>query len=377
MPAPRTIVFVVFQGMQISELAGPLDVFSVVNGIAETPPQRLPPELRGHTITVDDDPAAGDASPAQPYRLLTAAPGGRPITADGGLTVTVAHSLDDIAAGPDFDTLIVVGGDVQGPGAAQVVPELPALARKARRVASVCAGALLLAAAGLLDGYRATTHWASTALLAQRYPRITVEPDRIYVHDRNRWTSAGMTAGLDLALALVEDDHGRETAALVARVSVMFTRRTGGQDQFSAQMRAQPARTPAIRAVQQWLPDHLGDDLGVAELARRAGMSERQFARAFRTETGSTPAAFVEDLRVEAARRLLESSELTVGAIARQVGYRHGETLHRVFTRRLGTTPERYRQHFSTDKHPAKLEHADQVSADQTASSPPGMQTTR
>ncbi|APA97695.1 GlxA family transcriptional regulator [Nocardia seriolae] len=355
-PAPRTIVFVVFQGMQISELAGPLDVFALLNTLVETPRDRLPPELRGHSIATDGTaaasenpgPAADRVAPVLPYRLLTASPGGRPITCDGGLTLSVAHSLAELAAGEDYDTLIVVGGNVSGPGAAEVVPELPALARKARRVASVCAGALLLAAAGLLDGYRATTHWGSTALMARRYPRVTVEPDRIYVRDRNRWTSAGMSAGVDLALALVEDDHGSETAALIARVYVVFTRRPGGQAQFSAQLRSQPARTPAIRAVQRWLPDHLDEDLAVAALARRADMSERNFARAFRTETGCTPAAFVEDLRLEAARRLLESTELTIGAIARQLGYRHGETLHRVFTRRLGTTPERYRQHFAT-----------------------------
>ncbi|WP_433561790.1 GlxA family transcriptional regulator [Nocardia sp. CA-151230] len=347
MPAPRTIVFVVYQGMQLSELAGPLDVFALLNGVRERPPAQLPQVLQEHPISSAGGRADSDGA-ALPYRLLTASPGGRPITADGGLTVSVEHSLHDIAAGDDFDTLIVVGGIASGPAGAEVVRELPALARKARRVTSVCAGALLLAAAGLLDGYRATTHWASTDLMAQRFPRVTVEPDRIYVRDRNRWTSAGMSAGVDLALALVEDDYGREVAAMIARLYVVFTRRPGGQTQFSAQLRTQPARTPAIRAVQQWLPDHLDTNLGVAELARRAGMSERNFARAFRIETGSTPAAFVEDLRVEAARRLLESTELTIGAIARQVGYRHGETLHRVFGRRLSTTPERYRQHFAT-----------------------------
>ncbi|MEC3919811.1 GlxA family transcriptional regulator [Nocardia sp. CDC160] len=348
-PAPRTIVFVVFQGMQMSELAGPMDVFSVLNGVAETPPHVLPPVAPRERPTGGDGLALwNEVSETPPYRLLTASPGGRPITVDGGMTISVQHSLTDIAEGEDFDTLIVVGGMVSGPGAAEVVPMLPALARKARRVASVCAGALLLASAGLLDGYRATTHWASTDLMAQRFPRITVEPDRIYVRDRNRWTSAGMSAGVDLALALVEDDHGREIAALIARILVVFTRRPGGQAQFSAQLRTQPARTPAIRAVQQWLPDHLGEDLTVAALADRAGMSERHFARAFRLETGSTPAGFLEDLRVEAARRLLESTELTIGAIARQVGYRHGETLHRVFTRRMATTPERYRQHFAS-----------------------------
>ncbi|AYF79290.1 helix-turn-helix domain-containing protein [Nocardia yunnanensis] len=376
MPAPRTIVFVVFQGMQMSELAGPLDVFAVLNSIAATPPELLPPVAPpgGPQLwhTVADRP---------PYRLVTASPDGRPLAADGGLTLSVEHSLADIAAGDDFDTLIVVGGMVDGPDAAAVVPELPALARKARRISSVCAGALLLAAAGLLDGYRATTHWASTGLMAQHFPRVTVEPDRIYVRDRDRWTSAGMSAGVDLALAMVEDDHGREIAALLARLLVVFARRPGGQAQFSAQLRTQPARTPAIRAVQQWLPDHLDADLAVAALAERAGMSERHFARAFRLETGSTPAAFIEDLRVEAARRLLESTELTIGAIARQVGYRHGETLHRVFTRRMATTPERYRQHFAVDgtrrKTPANVTRPVQDSADHTASSPPGMHTTR
>lgn len=320
MQAPRTIVFVAYEGMQLVELAGPMDVFVFVNVIAEK------------TL----------------YRLVTASPQGRPIRTDGGMTIAVEHSLHDLAASPDeIDTLVVVGGFISGPASAEVVRELPALARKSRRVTSVCSGALLLAAAGLLDGYRATTHWGATDRLARTYPRVTVEPDRIYVRDRNRWTSAGVSAGIDLALALVEDDHGREKAQEIARAFVVVARRSGGQAQFSAQLRAQPARTPAIRAVQQWLPDHLGDDVSVSALAERAGLSERQFARAFRIETGTTPAAFVEDLRIEAARRLLESTELTITAIARAVGYRHGETLHRVFGRRLATTPERYRRQFA------------------------------
>lgn len=320
MPAPRTIVFVVYEGMQLVELAGPMDVFGAVNTMsAETA-----------------------------YRLLTASPHGRSIEADGGLTLGVGHSLHDLASSAaEIDTLVVVGGRISGPVSAEVVRELPALARKSRRVTSVCSGALLLAAAGLLDGYRATTHWGAADLLARSYPRVVVEPDRIYVHDRNRWTSAGVSAGIDLALALVEDDHGREMAQQVARAFVVFTRRSGGQTQFSAQLRMQPARTPAIRAVQQWLPDHLAGDLAVSALARRAGMSERHFARAFRAETGSTPAAFVAELRLEAARRLLESTELTVTAIARVVGYRHGETLHRAFVRRLATTPEAYRRQYA------------------------------
>jgi len=322
MPVLRTVVLVVYDGIQLIELAGPMDILG----------------------------AANTATGTAVYRLVTASPRAGVVTVDNGLTMQVEHSLGEMASGDDeIDTMIVIGGNgVFDPAvSAEVVRELPALARRSRRVASVCAGSLLLAAAGLLDGYRATTHWGSTRLLAERFPRVLVEPDRIYVRDRSRWTSAGVTAGIDLALALVEDDHGTEVAQLIARWFVVFTRRPGGQAQFSTQLRAQPARTPAIRAVQQWLPDHLGEDLSVAVLARRAGMSERSFARAFRAETGSTPGAFVESLRVEAARRLLETTDLTVGAIARMVGYKHGETLHRVFARHLTTTPERYRQHFS------------------------------
>jgi transcriptional regulator GlxA family with amidase domain len=156
-----------------------------------------------------------------------------------------------------------------------------------------------------------------------------------------------VTAGIDLALALVDDDHGPELAHTVARWLVVFTRRPGGQAQFSAELQSQPGRTPSIAGVQQWMPDNLDDDLTVDALARRATMSPRTFARVFRNETGTTPAAYVESLRVEAARRLLETTDLTVDAVAASVGFRHGETLHRAFRRRVGTTPDRYRQHFA------------------------------
>ncbi|WP_457034181.1 GlxA family transcriptional regulator [Kitasatospora sp. P5_F3] len=321
MPSPRTVVLVVYDGIQLTELAGPMDVFNAANTVLET----------------------------TAYRLVTAAPRAGAVTADGGLRFHVEHSIRGAALGePDIDTMIVIGGfGAFDPSTSQeVVRELPRLAGLSQRVAAVCAGSILLAAAGLLDGYRATTHWGATEQLAQRHPRVRVEPDRIYVHDRNRWTSAGVTASIDLALALVEYDHGAELAQSIARRLVVFTRRPGGQTQFSAQLRAQNARTPAIRSVQDWLPDHLDQDLSVAALACRAGMSERNFARAFRAETGSTPADLVESLRLEAACRLLETTVLTVGAIARTVGYRHGETLHRVFSRRLATTPDRYRRNF-------------------------------
>jgi transcriptional regulator GlxA family with amidase domain len=204
----------------------------------------------------------------------------------------------------------------------------------------------VLAGAGLLDGYAATTHWASCASLAQRHPEVEVRPDQIYVHDRDRWTSAGVTAGIDLTLALIEADHGARLAHQVAAWLVVFVQRPGGQAQFSAQLRAMPARTPGVAEVQRWLPDHLDADLTVEALAAHAAMSPRTFARTFRRETGTTPAAHVEELRVEAARRLLETTDLTVSAVAVAVGLRHAETLHRAFSRRVGTTPDRYRQHF-------------------------------
>lgn len=330
MPAPRTILFVVYDGAQLIEFAGPADVFTAANH------------------------AAGEPA----YQVVTASPRGRAVTMHGGHTLHADRALEEIAAGAEaIDTMIVIGGAgiFDTAVSLEVVPHLPALARRSRRVASVCAGSLLLAAAGLLDGYRATTHWNQADAMARRYPRVDVDPDAIYVHDRNRWTSAGVTAGIDLALALVETDRGTEQAQQIARWFVMPARRPAGQPQVGAQLRAQPARTPAIRAVQLWLSDHLDEDLTVATLARRAGMSERNFARAFRAETGTTPAAFVEDLRIEAAERLLESTDLTVAAIARLIGYRHAETLHRVVLRRLRMTPESYRRHARADAAPTPL----------------------
>jgi transcriptional regulator GlxA family with amidase domain len=284
-----------------------------------------------------------------PYRTIVVSPDGEPVRSDSGLRLAADASVGEVArARGRIGTLLVVGGLGAAAAAADgsLLRDLGRVARRADRVASVCTGALVLAAAGLLDGYRATTHWASCDELAA-WPAIDVEPDRIYVHDRDRWTSAGVTAGIDLALALVEADHGTELAHQVAAWLVVFARRPGGQAQFSAQLLAQPARTPAIAELQRWLPDHLTADLSVEALAARAAMSPRTFARTFARETGSTPAAHVESLRVEAARRLLETTDLTVAAVATAVGIRHAETLHRAFQRQVGTSPDQYRQHFN------------------------------
>lgn len=237
-----------------------------------------------------------------------------------------------------------------------MVAEIRRLANGAARVTSVCTGAALLAEAGVLDGRRATTHWAYTDWMAARWPGVIVEPDQIYVRDGNVWTSAGVTAGMDLALALIGEDHGPEVAHSVAGWLVMFVQRGGGQSQFSPQLRAAQPRHPSLRALVGWMADHLDEDLSVSRLAGRAAMTERTFARAFRAETGTTPAAHVEALRVDASQRLLETTDLTVGAISRQVGFGRPETMHRAFRRRLRTTPDAYRRHFA---HPTVEQTAD------------------
>jgi transcriptional regulator GlxA family with amidase domain len=319
--ATHNVVVVAVDGLQLLDLAGPVEVLRTATRLGVSPP----------------------------YRTLTATPDGRPVRSESGVSIAGDASLADLAQGGDrIDTLVVVGGD--GTRAARLdrrfVGDLSTVAERTARIASVCTGAWLLAAAGLLDGYEATTHWASCDDLAQRHPDVRVRADRIYVHDRDRWTSAGVTAGVDLFLALVQADHGADLAHQAAGWLVVFVQRPGGQSQFSAQLRAQRAATTSIAELQAWIGDHLDENLGVDALAARAGMSPRTFARVFRRETATTPAAFVEELRVEAARRLLETTDLTVAALARRVGMKHAETLHRAFHRRLGTTPDRYRQHF-------------------------------
>lgn len=321
----RTVVLVCLEQLQLLDLAGPSEVFRAANLLGGSPR----------------------------YRNLVATPDGRDVTGDSGIGIAAQADLRRLARGrAPVDTLMVVGGlgvhdHLQDEA---LLADLRAVSLRARRTASVCTGALVLAAAGLLDGRRATTHWASADDLAARYPEVRVEPDSIYVRDGDRWTSAGVTAGIDLALAMVEEDHGPDLAHAVAGWLVVFTRRPGGQSQFSAQLTLRPARREELRELQRWMPDHLDEDLSVAALAERAAMSERTFARAFREETGCTPAAYVEALRIEAARRLLETSDLTVASVARAVGLGRPERLHRALRRRLGTTPDRYRQHF---RHPA------------------------
>ncbi|MBO0914407.1 GlxA family transcriptional regulator, partial [Streptomyces laculatispora] len=217
----------------------------------------------------------------------------------------------------------------------------------AERLVSVCSGALLLAAAGQLDGHRVTTHWMLCDHLARAYPEVEVDPEPIFVRDGRLATSAGVTAGIDLALALVEEDHGRDVALTVARHLVVFLRRPGNQAQFSAQLTAQTARREPLREVQHWITEHPGDDLSVEALAARARLSPRHFARAFQAETGMTPGRYVDRVRLEQARRLLEDTTDGVAGISRLCGYGTPEAMRRAFIKALGTAPAEYRRRFA------------------------------
>jgi transcriptional regulator GlxA family with amidase domain len=316
MSEPRRVVIVVFEGVQPIDAIGPAEVFRTAS--------RLDPP--GYTVELV-------STDGESVRSSTV-----------GLTVdaTLAQCRGSI------DTLVVAGGT--GVLAAEkderLLSWLRDAAKRSRRVISVCTGAFLLARAGLLDGRRATTHWASCALLAEEYPSITVQPDQIYVRDGDLYTSAGVTAGMDLALALVEDDLGRGTALEVARWLVLFVKRPGGQSQFSAQLAAQTADREPLRDLQEWIAGNLDADLSVPVLAQRAHMSERNFARAFRRELGLTPAAYVEIARVESARMALESAGTPVEVVARQAGFGTVETMRRTFHRRLGVGPAEYRARF-------------------------------
>ena len=267
------------------------------------------------------------------------------ITLTNGLRLGAAPLPDPV---PAHDTLIVAGGEGarRATGDPAIVEWVARASRRARRTASVCTGAYLLAAAGLLDGRRATTHWEFCDALAQRHPLVDVDPDPVFVRDGDVWTSAGVTAGMDLALALVEEDLGPDAALHVARQLVIFLKRPGGQSQFSGALSAQQAAQPALRELQAWIAGHLDEDLSVPALAARASMSERSFARAFRREVGRPPAAYVEALRVERARQLLQDSAPSLAAVARATGFRSAEVLRRAFHRRVGVSPADYRARF-------------------------------
>ena len=283
------------------------------------------------------------------YRIEIASPGtDRIVASRGGVGLLCSTTLQAVEG--EIDTLLVAGSSVgSGEPVNQAIVEwLRQRAPKARRVASVCSGAFLLAEAGLLDGRHATTHWRYVQRLAAAYPNVTVEPDPIYVRDGNVYTSAGMTAGMDLALALVEEDCGMEIALSVARSMVIYMRRPGGQAQFSAALRRQTADDSPISRVLHWITEHLDEPLSVDRLSEIAGMSPRNFSRVFLRDSGTTPAKFVEELRIEEARRLLQSSNETVERVAELCGFGSIDSLQRNFAAHYGTTPSEFRSRFQT-----------------------------
>ncbi|MEV4419771.1 GlxA family transcriptional regulator [Patulibacter sp. NPDC049589] len=318
----RTVVLVASDAMQTIGVAGPLEIFDAATQVL------------------------GDGAG---YDVRIATLDGRPVRASGGMRIAADLSLGQVRS-RGVDTLIVGGGMASPQGSTD--PRFPAaierISHGARRTCSVCAGAFHLAEAGLLDGRTATTHWAFCDELARRHPMVTVEPDRIFVRDGPVTTSAGATAGMDLALALVEEDHGADVARAVARWTVMFLQRPGGQSQFSERLGIAADVTAPLRAV---LDDVVADpaaDHSLAALARRASLSERHFRRRFLDQTGTTPARFVERVRVEAARELLERTTTPVDQIAARCGFGSAETLRRACLRVIGVGPADYRGRFRT-----------------------------
>ncbi len=347
----RRVLVLAVAPAQVLDLAGPMEVFSQAD--------RLRPSGSGQRVGEANAPAAPRYCPEL---VMVGAPVEGGPTTTCGLTMVGARSPAEALADPaPLDTLLVAGGE----GARRRCQEaglrdaVAGLAARARRVVGVCTGAFPLAAAGLLDGRRAVTHWRWCDQLARDFPAVWVEPAPIFVRDGQMWTSAGVTAGMDLALALVEADHGRALALAVARELVMFLRRPGGQGQFSAvlaaQVREQAEDGGAERwgELHAWIAEHLASPLTVERLAARVHLSPRQFTRVFAHRFGNSPAKRVEELRVEAARRRLEEAggtaaePPTVVAVAASCGFGSPETMRRAFRRVLGVAPADYRARFA------------------------------
>jgi transcriptional regulator GlxA family with amidase domain len=337
----RRVVFLAFDRMQLLDLVGPADVFDAATRALGAAP--------GITTAQALEVARRRLDETTGYRVVVATADGQPVRAASGVQVGADMAFDDIPA-DGIDTIVVSGGlfvdEALEDG--RLVETLRRLAPGARRVASVCSGALVLGAAGLLDGKRATAHWACGETLSERYPSVRLEPDRIFVRDGSVLTSAGVTAGMDLALALVEEDHGPEVARIVARWLVMFVQRPGGQSQFSERLAIPLPLGSPIRALLDDIVAHPAADHRVPELARRAALSERHLARVFAEQTRMTPARFVERVRVEAARNLLEASDMPVDSVATRTGFGSDETMRRAFLRVLGVGPAAYRERFAS-----------------------------
>jgi transcriptional regulator GlxA family with amidase domain len=321
----RRIIFVAGPGTEILDLVGPLQVFA-----------------RASDTFCRENPGAHPIYSIEVVSISS----GNSLTANCGLSFAAHKTFRQVRG--KIDTLLVAGGDAieQNKINAEAVRWLRTIAKRVRRVGSVCTGAMLLARAGLLDGRRATTHWNWCETLIRRAPRANVDPNPIFVRDENVYTSAGVTAGMDLALALVEEDHGSRLALKVARNLVLYLRRPGGQSQFSAALSLQIADRKPLPELEAWVLDNLNKSLTVPVLAQRVAMSPRNFARVFVHEMKTTPAKFVERLRVEAARRRLEESQNSMETIASECGFGNINSMRNAFQRTLKIPPGQYRRHF-------------------------------
>jgi transcriptional regulator GlxA family with amidase domain len=323
---PHRVVMVAYDGVELLDVVGPLETFANAADFAAAP--------NAYTVEI----AAGWAGP---------------VRASSGLVLNATLDYRAIAAA---DTVLIAGGTGVEEAARDLAlrEALHEAAMRSRRIGSVCTGAFVLAAAGLLDGRRAATHWKHCARLAERFPAVTVEADPIFIADRGIWTSAGVTSGIDLALAMIEQDHGPKVAIRTAQELVMFRRRPGGQSQFSAELQLQATPHRPIQDLQEWILENLTGDLSVEALADRMAMSERNFARVFRRETGMTPARFVEQARLQKAREMLELGTAGVEAVAFACGYQSADVLARALMRRLGVGPLDYRRRFGAIWHSAQ-----------------------
>ena len=311
-----------YSGVQALDVVGPFDVFTTATQVL-----------------------AGRHRHDDGYAVTLASTDGRPVETRTGLEF-VTHRLPDPAV--PVDTVVIPGG--VGSDTARHDPAVIDWIKttRARRMVSVCTGAFLAAQAGLLDGCPATTHWASAQRLAEQYPGVAVDPEPIFIRSSERvWTAAGVTAGIDLALRLVEDDYGTDVAQTVARWLVLYLRRPGGQTQFAAPVWMPRAKRAPIRDVQEAIETEPGGAHSISELARRAAMSPRHFTRVFTAEVGEAPGTYVERIRTDAARRQLEETDDTVTAIATRCGFGTAETMRRNFVRRLGVSPDQYRKTFT------------------------------
>jgi transcriptional regulator GlxA family with amidase domain len=320
---PRQIGILAYPGIDLLDVVGPLEVFAAANGIV------------------------AERSPGCPiaYRVEIWADRIGAVEGFSGAALIATRSI----ATPgcfELDTLLVAGSPAVDSINQPCVDWLKQTVGGIRRVAGICTGVFLLAEAGLLDGRRVVTHWAYCDELARRYPAIRVEPDPIFLRDGPFYTTAGVTAGMDLALALVQDDLGRDLALATARTLVLFLKRPGGQSQFSAHLAAQLDGDSPIAQLQRWILDHLDTDLTIEALAERVHMSPRNFVRNFQRHAGMSPGLFVESARLDAARRALEDGEARLETIARHCGFASAEILRRLFQRRMGLSPTAYRERF-------------------------------